>query len=464
MSHTPSPHAAHSSQRASLAAVLVATFCNSLASGVAYNGIYFITDNAYGFTNQMQLYFGLVTGVTYIIGSLSAGPAMRAIQRVWPSLSIKRLLIGLLLVMTATYMIPVTAWFAAPATDRRASVLAVWVFMAIYSILCGVLWPVMESFLAGGRGSHSLRAAIGKFNITWSSSLIGSMLLISWIPGALIYAWSLAGHKLEPFDATIASLAVAASLHIISLAAIWHFPAKPAAHLHEDGHVTPANYPQLLAVHRALLPTSYMVMYVLLPLFPSLFRSVGVEGPLASTLTGCWLAARVVAFFILDRWHGWHGTWITATAGTVLILVGFALAFTASLMGGFAVAALLCGIVLFGFGVASIYFAALYYGMEVGAAQVDAGGAHEALIGVGYTAGPLIGLGAMWLAGPVASSGPSAAEAAESISASQNTATVAIVTVAAGVGVGISMWVGVRAGRTAARKAGLSKSSAPPAR
>ena len=45
-----------------------------------------------------------------------------------------------------------------------------------------------------------------------------------------------------------------------------------------------------------------------------------------------------------------------------------------------------------GAGIGSAYAAALYYAMEVGDAQVDAGGAHEAMIGIGYMGGPLAAL------------------------------------------------------------------------
>jgi hypothetical protein len=39
----------------------------------------------------------------------------------------------------------------------------------------------------------------------------------------------------------------------------------------------------------------------------------------------------------------------------------------------------------------------LYYAMAVGSAEVDAGGKHEAVIGLGYTAGPMLGLMALGL-------------------------------------------------------------------
>jgi hypothetical protein len=55
---------------------------------------------------------------------------------------------------------------------------------------------------------------------------------------------------------------------------------------------------------------------------------------------------------------------------------------------------LFAGLLLFGTGMAVIYTAAIYYALEVGKAEVDAGGKHEALIGIGYTVGPGVGLAA----------------------------------------------------------------------
>ena len=45
-----------------------------------------------------------------------------------------------------------------------------------------------------------------------------------------------------------------------------------------------------------------------------------------------------------------------------------------------------------GVGMGAVYYAALYYGLAVGHADVDAGGTHEGLIGVGYCLGPLVAL------------------------------------------------------------------------
>jgi hypothetical protein len=60
---------------------------------------------------------------------------------------------------------------------------------------------------------------------------------------------------------------------------------------------------------------------------------------------------------------------------------------------------LIAALLVFGAGHATAYVGALYYAMELGDAEVAAGGTHEALIGVGYGIGPVLGLGAIALAG-----------------------------------------------------------------
>jgi len=57
------------------------------------------------------------------------------------------------------------------------------------------------------------------------------------------------------------------------------------------------------------------------------------------------------------------------------------------------------GLLLFGAGTGLTYYAALYYTLAVGHAAVDAGGNFEALIGLGYLAGTLLGLGGQVLGG-----------------------------------------------------------------
>ena len=81
---------------------------------------------------------------------------------------------------------------------------------------------------------------------------------------------------------------------------------------------------------------------------------------------------------------------LLAWRGVALAVLAPGLQDVAGRTGG--IALLVVGLVAYGTGMSMAYVGALYYVLEVGEAQVDAGGSHEALIGVGYTLGPACGL------------------------------------------------------------------------
>ena len=68
------------------------------------------------------------------------------------------------------------------------------------------------------------------------------------------------------------------------------------------------------------------------------------------------------------------------------------------ILSAFSLPLLIIGLVLFGAGMGATYYVALYYAMSVGRAEIDAGGKHEAFIGMGYMAGPLVGLSYLQIA------------------------------------------------------------------
>ena len=83
----------------------------------------------------------------------------------------------------------------------------------------------------------------------------------------------------------------------------------------------------------------------------------------------------------------WHGRGTTLTLAAMLLAGGFALSVASE-----SEAALAIGLIGIGLGQGVIYYSAIYYGLAVGGAKVEAGGIHEALVGAGYFLGPLLGL------------------------------------------------------------------------
>jgi hypothetical protein len=332
----------------------------SFAAGTATLSVFFVTRRApYEFTAVQQYALGLLVGATYTVGALAAAPVRLALARRGRS---ARLLLALLsLVMAALTCIPLVA----------ASDAAVYAYLALYAPLTGLFWPLVEAYVSGGRRAGALRSAMGRFNVTWSATLVPSFLLIPPLleiaPGAVFVAVALA--------------------HVLSIPLLALFRRDPGEHVDEH-HAVPTGYVELLRVHRVLHAMSYLVMYALSPYLPTLLERVGIGAGRASAVAALWLAARVASFAALERWHGWHGRWWVAWGGAGLVLAGFGATVLAP--GGGGLPLLLAGLVLFGAGLAALYTAALYYSFEVGGS--DGGGSHEALIGLGYTVGPACGL------------------------------------------------------------------------
>lgn len=373
------------------------TFLNSLGGGVVTTGFSFLSESAYGFTPGQNYRLGLAQGVTYIVGALGVGPvmtgAMRRSRVVTP-----RLVLGLLTVALALLCgLPWLIWSA----GVRAS-WPFWVLVMGYSTLTGVLWPLTESYLSGGRSGPPLRSATGLFNVVWSSALVVSY----WAMGPL-----LGSHALL----VIVGVGV---MHLASMGLLRSFTSRPAEHVHDENGPTPEVYPRLLAVFRMQLPTSYLVYSALTPFLPLACVELSINSDWKTPLVSVWLASRVLTFAVLQRWHGWHGRWATTLVGSMLLLCGFGVAVLSTVAAsrwGFGrtggIGALVLGLAVFGVGMGVIYSSAIYYALAVGQAEVDAGGKHEALIGAGYGGGPVCGLIAVaaanagWLA-PGATLGP----------------------------------------------------------
>lgn len=376
---------------APLWAVLGFTFVNSYATGTMFNGIYFVLEKSYQFTVLTGCLLGLAFGITYVIGAVGAGPLSRILKS--RGISGRTFLIGLMVAAAGLNLLPVAAWYGFGDEARPGLAWMTWAFSSLYSMLSGMLWPVVESFLAGGRTAEQLRNSTGKFNVTWSSALVGSMLVLAQFPEQ---------HK-------VAAFGLVALVHLLAIGLLMAFPRQPGEHPH-DAHEHPVVYERMLDVHRVLLPLTYLVMYALGPLQPGIMQAIGIAPKFKELVGATWLAARVVTFSTLGFWHGWHGRWATPVVGMALLIFGFAASVLAPVVVpagstgpvAFPIALFLGGQICFGLGAATIYTAALYYAMEVGSAEVDAGGTHEAMIGLGYTVGPicsllpLVGVSAGW--------------------------------------------------------------------
>lgn len=355
-------------------AVLAVTIINSLGTGVVINGIFFLAKSRYGFTAWESFLLGVVIGVTYIPAALGIGPFLKRMARRSERVTTRGVLAAITAVMAGMCFLPL----AADKIGGGSGEWAVWAFIGAYSPLSGVLWPIVESYVSGGRRGASLGRATGQFNIAWSAAVAGAF----WLIAPFV--------EPRPLE-VIAGLGAVQAAGLVLL--MW-FTAEPARHAeHHEPH--PASYRRFLTIFRLQLPASYVVIAALSSYIPFTLQKLGTAAVWETPITSVWMAARIGVFALMGATAGWHGRWWPAFAGGILMVAGFAAVVGSAFVPGMGLISLVAGLAAFGVGASIVYTAALYYVMEVGNTEVSAGGSHEALIGVGYTLGPLCGLGAI---------------------------------------------------------------------
>ncbi len=358
---TPAPSAPRGASPTPRGPVLTIVFLCSLGTGGIMNGVYFVARERFGFSEPRNLLLGLSIGAVYLVGAVGVSRALDWLVAHRPGITTRRALVGLLLLETALCLTP---WLVQAQWS-------LWGFAVVYSASAGATWPIIESFLSGGRRGRSLRASIGAFNLTWAAA-VG---LAFW------------GMSLLIRQAPLAVIACLGAAHLASAAIALALPAHPPKHLAEPHEPHPPVYRDMLVCFRWLLVMSYVLVCALGPVMPTRLGAIGLTADKAAQIASAWTISRLGVFALMQWWHGWHGRWITPIWACAALLAGFALALMAPSSSG-----VLVGLSLFGIGLGGIYCAALYYAMEVGGAEVEAGGTHEALIGMGYTVGPLLGL------------------------------------------------------------------------
>jgi hypothetical protein len=247
-----------------------------------------------------------------------------------------------------------------------------WIVCIVVQSITSIMWPIVESYLVAGRHGRAMRSAIGLFNLTWMSAV--ALPLFGMAP-------------LIEHHARTVFLGLAAA-NVLSLGPMFWFAARPREHEADLAAANvPVGYRQLLRSARVLLPLSYVLNAALSPVLPYRFAEIGTPLQYQTPMTAMWMVVRVFAMVIMWRLAFWHGRWGTLLLAGLAMSGGFGLILLAPTLALMAV-----GLAIYGAGMGMVYYAALYYGMAVGRAGVEAGGTHEALIGSGYTIGPIAGL------------------------------------------------------------------------
>ena len=344
-----------------------------MSGGAFWAATFFVTAVHYRFSAEKNLVLAAVMGATYAVVARAAGPVLRRFSGLVP----RTVLACALIVWGLASLLPL-AW---PNSEPVLFVTAL-----IGAVTSGVVWPIVESYLGAGRHGQALRSAIGTFNVTWTLATALPLLFMPWL-ARLHVLWT---------------LSISAVMNTLAIPLVLSLARSPGAHEQAapEGEVGP-EYPWLLRSASWLLPLSYLMSSTLSPVLPHRLNAVAALAAPASVVGATWMVTRFLTLGFMSRVLFWHGKWSALAMAGSALAGGLALVLLAGTAAG-----IVTGLAVFGVGMGLTYCLALYYSLAVGKGAVDAGGGFEALIGLGYLVGPLLGL-----AGRRAGDGPAGATA-----------------------------------------------------
>jgi len=265
-------------------------------------------------------------------------------------------------------------WAAAHlAIPSAGSVLSVAACGVIGSIGLAVYWPALQAWTGAERDHRSVVARLMAFNMTW-----GTALALSPYPSGRLFAWS---HR-APFY-VVAAGAVLAGLLVLFLRPARHVPA--AAEAAEPPLHQTRDTDRFLAVGWLGNGLGYLLVSIHREIFPKQAASIGLGPEALGGLLFARQAAQVVAFYLAARWQGWRCRYWWMALGHALAAGSFAVLAFAQSIPAIASCYIVNGLVA-----GLVYFASMYYSVSDPAHKERRAGFHEATVGIGCFAGPLI--------------------------------------------------------------------------
>jgi len=342
--------------------------CESLSSvgtSLLSVGIFFYTTHYFAWGMKQNLLLAAAQGAVYVIGSLVAA-------RLADRFGQRRSLFAIYACMTCCALVALAA---------KSSPAVLIVALVAHTLAASANWPLVENLVTAGADAHAMSRRVGVYNLVWS---ITNAVIFA-ISGTLIEHWR-AGMFLIP----VVSHALAALLMLI------HRNIEPIAGVASQ-HDTIAPEPELirkrtlaLTLARIALPATYVVIFTLVAMMPSLSVMKSLDPAQATLIASAWMVARVFMFVLLGATTWWHTRPSLLLLSAAIMLFAF-IGVTTPLAGAAYqtnLLAMMFSQIILGVVLGLIYSGSLYFGMVLSDGSTEHGGYHEALIGAGCVAGP----------------------------------------------------------------------------
>lgn len=336
----------------------------SLACGYYGNYVFFRFRHAHGFGDLGNLLIAALMGLVVALASWQGG---KFAQRCGCYRAMSFGLVGLLGSLACGLF-----FGSLPA---QLAVLICWTASQF------LIWPALEALVTEGESGAGRAHIVGVYSMVWAacsalSYFFGGSLFdrlgsssIFWLPpalhaGQLLVLWLVARtRKTGTIPMTVVE--------------------EEAQPLRAPSSISPLVFQRMAWIAN---PFACVAAFTLLAMIPALSAKLGLGVTHAGWFGSIWFFARLAAFVVLWRWQGWHYRFRWLLAGYLLLIAGFTITLTAGDLFWLSV-----GQVAFGLSVGLLYYASLFYSMDVGESRAEQGGIHEAMMGAGNFVGPGIG-------------------------------------------------------------------------
>jgi predicted MFS family arabinose efflux permease len=347
------------------------TGLNTLACAYFGNYVFFLLQQQYGFGNRENLLVGALHGLLYVPAAWLGG---RFAERHGLTTSMKVGFAGM-----AGAMLAGGLWLTLPG---------LFVTLALWTVAMCFTWPALEAHTTHGESDDGTKRMVGIYNLTWSGCA-----------AAMYFAGGTMFERLGPRSL----FWIPAAIYVVQLATTRWLeslplrppPAPPAQphHPEEAAFHQPVSPATFLKMAWLANPFAYIAINSLLAVIPGRAAELGLSVAQSGWFWAAWLLARLATFFLLWQWGGWHYRFRWMLAAFLALIASYLV-----LLLGQSFALLLAAQVAFGLATGLLYYASLFYSMDVGETHGEHGGIHEAAIGLGICLGPAVGAGALWLA------------------------------------------------------------------
>jgi MFS family permease len=330
--------------------------------------VFFWTRDRYGFSHAENLLLGALGGGVYMLSARSGG-------RLGDRLGYHRMVI---IALSCAALCVLCGW----CWPWRYTP---FVMNGCYVFCFAILWPCLEAGVLHAPGTLSMPRRLGIYNMTWSATAA-----LGFFVGGAFFAWRPSSVIWGP-----------GLLHLVTV--LWillryrRHPVRGVVAMdipHRGTNETPARKRLFTYVSWNANTVAYFMLGAFSALTPYLGERLGLSPYRAIWIACMPLLARTVSFWVFWHWEGWHYHMAWCRAAVWVAPVGLGLLFF-----GDAIPLVLAGATVFGLAIGLSYYMSLYYTLDYNTNKGEGGGCHEALIGLGYLSGPLVGALAASLTG-----------------------------------------------------------------